>query len=33
MVAKLAFYKQEIVDDVRFAVETFWNFLLALYFC
>jgi len=33
MVAKLAFSEQEKVDnDVRFAVETFCNFLLALYF-
>jgi len=28
MVAKLAFSKQEIVDDARLAVETFCNFLL-----
>jgi len=34
MAAKLAFSKQEIVDDdVRFAVEMFCDFLLALYFC
>jgi len=33
MVAKLIFSKLEIVDDDgRFAVETFCNFLLALYF-
>jgi len=28
VVAKLAISKQEIVDDARFAVETFCNFLL-----
>jgi len=34
MVAKLAFSKQRTVDDdARFAVETFYNFLLTLYFC
>ena len=33
MVAKLAFSKQEIVDDdARFAVEMFCNFLLDVYF-